>query len=59
MLIEKKQGAEACLVCYHLYGKVYALEMSRQIHRKLLTRVSSSEETASLEWRNHFSFQTL
>ena len=37
----EKQGSEACGVCYYLCGKVYALKMSRKIHKKLLTAVSS------------------
>lgn len=33
----KKRGTEAYLVCYHWYGKAYALKMFREIHKKLLT----------------------
>ena len=36
----EKQGSEACGVCYSC-GEVYALKMSRKIHKKLLTAVSS------------------
>lgn len=37
----EKQGSEACGGCYYSCGKVYALKVSRKIHKKLLTAVSS------------------
>lgn len=55
----KNQDTEAYLVSYHWYGKVCALKMFGELHKKLLTGVSSEEETGNLEWKNHFSFDNL
>lgn len=57
--VGKKQGSEACGVCYYLCIKVYALKMSRKIHKKLLTAVSSLNRKLEV-WseKDHFSLHT-